>query len=426
MSSEKQKQEEVTFNLEGLEEQILAHIKQNGGKASVLGPAFAQEVIRRTYQALLDAEMEEHLGYSKHSKTGKTQENRRNGRGRKKIRGDFGEVEINPPRDRDGSFSPIAIKKREASVGNFTEKIISLYARGLTTREIEEHLREMYGIEASESLISRATDAVKREVTEWQNRPLERVYVVLYVDGIRFNVRVPGEHQIRKKVVYTVLGINTEGLQEVLGLWISDAEGAHFWLKVFNDLHARGVEDILIACGDGLKGLPEAIEEVFPKAEVQLCIVHQIRNATKFVSWKDRKQFCADMKLIYGAPTEEAACAALDELEAKWGDRYPASIDSWRRNWERLVTFLRYPLELRKVVYTTNSIEGLHALFRKNTSNRKVFPNDDALMKLLYLNIQNFTKKWRKRQGWGKLMNQISILFPNRLEPSELGPFTGE
>lgn len=413
--SEENKLEGVKFSFDGFEEQLLKHVRNNGGTAGIGGQGFIKELVRRTYQALLNAEMEEHLGYEKHAPDGKGRDNTRNGHGQKTVRGDFGQVEIETPRDRKGTFSPVIIKKRESSVGDFTEKIISLYARGMTTREIEEHLKEMYQIDISPTFISRATDTVQREIIDWQNRPLEKLYVILYVDGIRFSVRSSDNGPIRKKVFYTVLGVNASGRQDVLGLWIADSEGASFWLKVLNEIKARGVEDILIACVDGLVGLPDVFETVFPNTDVQLCIVHQIRNATKFVAYKDRKQFCADMKPIYHASSEAAAKAALDDLEAKWGAKYPMSVKSWRDNWERLITFIQYPVELRKIIYTTNSVERLHDLLRKNTSNRRVFPNDDALLKLLYLNIKNFSKKWTKRQGWDIVMNQLSILFPDRL-----------
>jgi transposase-like protein len=292
----------------------------------------------------------------------------------------------------------------------------------MTTREIEEHLREMYSIEVSPQFISRATERLQTEIVEWQNRNLEKVYPVVYVDGLHVSVRAGNNAgAVIRKCVYVVLGVSCSGHQEVMGLWIEETEGARFWLKVFNDLKARGVSDILLLCGDGLKGLPEAVEAVYPATDVQLCVVHQIRNATKFVSYKDRKAFCADMRRIYTAPTIEAAELALDDLERKWGDRYPMSIASWRNNWERLTTFLRYPVEVRRTVYTTNAIESLNAQMRKNTSNRKVFPNDDAVIKILFLNVRNFSNRWTRRQGWDIVMNQLSIMFGDRLSPEVIG-----
>ncbi len=407
------------FDTKAFEAALKAQVKAAGGTKEFYKKGdFIQSLVKTAFQSLLNAEMEEHLGYDKHAPEGRNSGNSRNGKGRKKVRGDFGEVEIETPRDREASFDPQLIKKRETNIGNFADKIVSLYARGMTTREIEEHLREMYGIDVSPQFVTRATEHVQTDIVEWQNRPLERVYPVVYVDGLFVPVRSGNNAgSVTKKCVHIVLGISAEGRQEVLGLWIEESEGARFWLKVFNDLKARGVEDILILCGDGLKGLPEAVEAVYPKTDVQLCVVHQIRNATKFVSYKDRKAFCADMRPIYTAPTIEAAEAALEEFAAKWGSRYPMSIASWRANWLRLTMFYKYPVELRKMVYTTNAIESLNAQLRKNTSNRKVFPNDEAVIKILFLNVRNFTNRWTKRQGWDIVMNQLLMIFGDRLVP---------
>ena len=420
METETQATNEATvFDAKSFEKQLLAQVKAAGGtKAFYAKHDIIKELLKSTFQALLNAEMEEHLGYEKHSPRGENTSNARNGRGKKKVRGDFGEVEIETPRDRDASFDPALIKKRQTSVGNFADKIVSLYARGMTTREIEDHLREMYQIEVSPQFITRATEKVQEEIIEWQNRPLEAVYPVVYVDGLMVSVRSGNNAgAVTRKCVHIVLGVSCSGRQDVLGLWIEESEGARFWLKVFNDLKARGVQDILILCGDGLKGLPDAVESVFPNTDVQLCVVHQIRNATKFVSFKDRKAFCADMRPIYTAPTIEAAELALAEFAAKWEARYPMSIASWRNNWGALTTFFKYPVELRKIIYTTNAIESLNAQLRKNTSNRKVFPNDDSVIKILFLNVKNFTNKWNKRQGWDIVMNQLSLIFGDRLAP---------
>lgn len=406
------------FDAKVFKKQLMEHVRSGGGSAAVGGQDFVKSLTKSAMEALLQVEMEEHLGYAKHAPEGKNSGNSRNGTDSKTIRGDFGEVSIETPRDRNGEFDPQIVKKRETNVPGFTDKIISLYARGMTTREIEDHLRDLYGIDVAPSFISKATERINEEVVEWQNRPLAALYPVVYVDGMRVNVKAQGERNtgaVIKKVIYTVLGISMDGLQSVLGMWIAETEGAHFWLKVFNDLKARGVHDILIACGDGLTGLPEAIENVFPQVDVQLCVVHQIRNATKFVAWKDRRLFCADMRNIYTAPTIEAAALALDELERIWGSKYPMSVESWRRNWERLTTFFKYPVELRKVIYTTNAIESLHSRLRKNTSNRKVFPTDDSVLKLLFLNVRNFSNKWTKRQYWDIVMNQLSIMYRDRI-----------
>jgi len=271
----------------------------------------------------------------------------------------------------------------------------------------------MYGVEASPAFISRATESVLEEVRLWQNRRLESLYAILYLDGIRYKVRDGGS--VKNKVIYLCIGVTLEGEQDVLGMWISESEGAKFWLSVCQDLHTRGVEDILIACVDGLTGFPDAINAVFPNADVQLCIVHHVRAVTRFVSFKDRKEFCADMREIYTADTEADAAAALDRLEEKWGAKYPASIKSWRKHWPLLSTFFRYPKEIRKIIYTTNSIEALNAQLRKNTSNRKVFPSDEAVFKLLYLNIRRITKKWKKRWNWNSVFNQLTIMFEERV-----------
>jgi len=405
------------FEAQSVKEALLKQVKSAGGTAAFYAQGdFMKGMMKTMMEALLEAEMDEHLGFEKNNAEPKETSNRRNGKGKKTVRGDFGEVEIATPRDREASFEPAIVKKGQKSVGSFTDKVLSLYTRGMTTREIEEHLREMYEIDISPQFVSRAVEGVHEALTEWQNRPLEALYPVVYVDGLYVTTRA-GENRgaVVKRCIYVVLGVSVSGQQEVLGLWIQDTEGARFWLKVFNDLKARGVRDALILCGDGLGGLPEAAISVFPQVDVQLCVVHHIRAVTRYVSFQDRKKFCGDMKPIYNAPTVEAAELALKEFEKKWGERYPASIDSWKRNWERLTAFYKYPVEIRKIVYTTNGIESLNAQLRKNTSNRKVFPTENSVLALLYLNIQNFTTRWTKRQGWDRLMNQLSIMFSERI-----------
>lgn len=402
-----------SFDTAAFQKQLQQHIKAAGGTVKIGGQAFLQQIVKAALQAMLEAEMTEHLGYEPHA--GQGTGNSRNGRGSKKVRGDFGEVTLAPPRDRNGSFEPQVVAKREANVGNFSKKIVSLYARGLTTREIQEHLKEIYDIEVSPEFISRVTARVQEEVIAWQNRPLQSFYPVVYVDGMFLNVRDgEGSAKVLKKCLYTVLGIDCSGQQEVLGLWMAQSEGARFWLHVFNDLQARGVKDILILCGDGLSGLPDAVAEVYPKADVQLCVVHQIRSATRFVPIRRRKDFCGDMRQIYTAPTLAAAEAALEQLDRNWGKQYPTAISSWRRHWPLLSTFFRYPVELRKLIYTTNSIENLHGRLRKNTRNRKIFPNDEAAIRLHYLNVKSITRKWSKRAGWDKVMNQLVLMHPER------------
>lgn len=403
--------------LEGdsLKKLLMARIRAQGGTKAIDSKNLFQSLVQQSLEAFLELEMEEHLGYERHDSAGRGTGNSRNGYGSKTVRGDFGEVRIDTPRDRNASFEPKIVGKRQTSIGNFTETVISLYARGMTTREIEEHVKQIYGVEISPQFVSRATEQLQEQITDWQNRPLERVYPILFVDGLRVAVR--SDKAVLNKCVYTVLGVNLEGRQEVLGLWIEETEGARFWLKVFNDLKARGVQEILILCGDGLTGLPQAVESVFPLADVQLCVVHHIRNCTKFVSYKDRKAFCAAMRPIYTAPTIEAAELALDAFDQAWGRRYPMSVVSWRKQWDRLTTFFKYPVELRRIVYTTNAIESLHSQMRKNISNRKVFPNDDAVRKILFLNIRNFSNRWSKRQGWDIVMNQLAVMFADRLKP---------
>ena len=394
---------------------LMDQVRAGGGTQAIDTKQLFQTLVKETLEAFLELEMEEHLGYPKHDAEGRGSGNSRNGASSKTVRGDFGEVEIETPRDRNSSFEPKIVAKRQTSVGNFKEAVISLYARGLTTREIEQHVKDIYGVEISPQFVSRATEELQQHIVDWQNRPLERIYPIIFVDGLRVAVRT--DKGVVKKCVYTVLGVSVSGKQEVLGLWIEETEGARFWLKVFNDLKARGVCDALIVCGDGLTGLRNAVESVFPHADVQLCVVHHIRNVTKFVSWKDRKPLCADLRPIYTAPTIEAAELALDRFEQLWGARYPMSATAWRNHWNDLTTFFKYPVELRRMIYTTNAIESLHSQMRKNISNRKVFPNDESVLKILFLNIRNFTNRWTKRQGWDTVMNQLMMIFGDRLKP---------
>jgi transposase-like protein len=408
--------EPSAFDTQQFKQQLLDHVKAAGGTAKVGGQNFIQGLVKTAFEALLEAEMAEHLGYDRHDPAGHGTGNSRNGKGRKTIRGDFGQVQIQTPRDRNGSFQPQIVEKRSSTVGNFADKIVSLYARGMSTHEIEDHLYEMYGVEASAMIVSRAAAAVQQEITEWQSRPLEKLYPVLYVDGMFLNVREgEGSAKVQRRCLYTVLAVDCSGKQHVLGLWMEQTEGARFWLKVFQDLKSRGVEDILILCADGLKGLPEAVAAVFPQTDVQLCIVHQIRNATKYVHWKDRKSFCADMRAIYTASTIEAAALALDRMESLWGGKYGYAIASWRTNWNLLTTFFRYPQELRTFIYTTNAIESLHSRMRKNTENRRIFPSDESAIRLIYLNIRNMARHWTRRMGWGSVFQQLLIAFPERL-----------
>jgi putative transposase len=394
---------------------LMDQVRAAGGTQAIDTKQLFQKLVKETLEVLLELEMEEHLGYAKHDAAGRGSGNSRNGASGKTVRGDFGEIEIETPRDRNSSFEPKIVAKRQTSIGNFSEAVVSLYARGMSTREIEQHIKEMYGVEISPQFVWRATEELQQQIAEWQSRPLERVYPIIFVDGLRVAVRT--DKGVLKKCVYTVLGVSLSGKQEVLGLWIEETEGARFWLKVFNDLKARSVQDVLIVCGDGLTGLRNAVESVFPQADVQLCVVHHIRNVTKFVSWKDRKPLCAAMRPIYMAPTIEAAELALDRFAQSWEARYPASVAAWRNHWNELTTFFKYPVELRRMIYTTNAIESLHSQMRKNIANRKVFPNDDAVIKILFLNLRNFVNRWTKRQGWDIVMNQLMMIFGDRLKP---------
>ncbi|HWD98816.1 MAG TPA: IS256 family transposase [Bryobacteraceae bacterium] len=405
----------LTQDPQALKKLLMAQVRARGGTPAMDSKAVVQSLVKQTLEAFLELEMEEHLGYGRYAAEGRGSGNSRNGVGTKTVRGDFGELEIETPRDRNGDFEPKLVAKRQTSLGNFTEAVVSLYTRGMSTREIEDHIKQVYGIEISPQFVSRATEQLQQQITDWQSRPLERVYPVIFVDGLRVAVRT--EKGVIKKCVYTVLGVNVAGRQEVLGLWIEETEGARFWLKVLNDLKARGVQDALVVCGDGLTGLPEAVRSAFPQSDVQLCVVHQIRNATKFVSFKDRKAFCASMRPIYTAPNVEAAELALERFAESWGDRYPMSVASWRTHWDGLTAFFKYPVEFRRLIYTTNAIESLHSQMRKNIATRKMFPNDDAVIKILFLNIRNFSNRWSRRQGWDIVMNQLAVMFGDRLKP---------
>jgi transposase-like protein len=393
---------------------LMDQVRARAGTDAVNTRQVFNNLVKDTLEAFLELELEQHLGYAKHDPEGRGSGNSRNGSTPKRVRGDFGEIEIETPRDRNSSFEPKIVAKRQTSVGNFGEAVISLYARGLTTREIEQHVKDIYGVEISPQFVSRLTEELQQQITEWQSRPLERVYPIIFIDGLRVAVR--SDKGVLKKCVYTVLGVSLSGRQEVLGLWIEETEGARFWVKVLNDLKARGVWDVILLCGDGLPGLRNAVESAFPQADIQLCVVHHIRNVTKFVSWKDRKLLCAAMRPIYTAPTMEAAELALERFAQAWEARYPMSVAAWRNRWCELTTFFHYPVELRRIIYTTNAIESLHSQMRKNISNRKVFPNDEAVIKILFLNIRNFANRWTKRQGWDIVMNQLMMLFGDRLK----------
>ena len=363
----------------------------------------------------LEGELDDELGYTKYDYRNKEGENSRNGYSKKTLKTSFGETEIKVPRDRDGEFEPQLVKKNQTTLtGDIEEKILSMYAKGMTTSDIETHIQDIYGLECSDSTISRITDKILPVVREWQSRPLEEVYAVVFMDAIHFHVRSEG--QIVKKAVYIAIGINMDGLKEVLGMWVGENESAKFWLSVMNGLKNRGLQDILIACVDGLTGFPAAIEAVYPKTEIQQCIIHQIRNTTRFVSYKDIKALMADLKKVYAAIDEQTALSELENFDEKWGTKYPKIAISWRDNWANLSTYFKYPQEVRTLIYTTNAIEGFNRQLRKVTKNKGVFPTDDSLLKMLYLAMMDITKKWTgKRREWGQIHSQLEIFFADRL-----------
>ncbi len=376
---------------------------------------FFQQLKRGLVNGMLEGEMEHHLGYQKHDKSNKPVDNRRNGHYPKTVIAGDDTLEIAVPRDRDGEFAPRLVPKGVRQFDGFDDKVISLYARGMTMREIQEHLYEIYGTQVSHELISSVTDKVIDEVNAWQNRPLESLYPIIYLDCIHIKTR--DNHMICNKAVYIALAVNMEGQKEVLGLWISKNEGAKFWLQVVTELKNRGVEDILIACVDGLKGFEEAITSVFPQTIVQLCIVHMVRNSMRFVPWKDKKAVAADLKAIYSAPSEEAALLELQNFRDKWDDKYPTISDIWQRNWNGIVPCLAFPEFIKRAIYTTNAIEAVNRQIRKIIKNKGVFPNDTAVKKSLFLALQNAKKKWTMPiRNWPQALNQFAILFNDRIK----------
>lgn len=373
-----------------------------------------KQITKAVVERALQAEMAAHLGHGKHEPVENPAGNTRNGKSQKTLKGEFGELPIDIPRDRHGTFEPQLIPKHQTRWTGFDDKILSLYARGMTVREIQGHLEEMYGTEVSPTLISSVTDAVIEEVKAWQVRPLDALYPIVYLDCIHVKVRDAGA--VRVKAVYLALGINLGGEKELLGLWIAQTEGAKFWLQVVTELKNRGVQDVFIACVDGLKGFPEAIEVVFPKTAVQLCIVHLVRYSLNYVSWKLRKAVAADLRAVYTAATAEEAAQRLAEFEGKWGEAYPTIGQSWRRNWPRITPFFDYPPEIRKVIYTTNAIESVNMSLRKVTKNRGSFPSDEALLKLFYLALRNISKKWTMPiRDWKAALTRFTIQFEDRM-----------
>jgi putative transposase len=376
--------------------------------------SFFNDLFKQGVEEMLKAELDAHLGYEKHSKEGYGSGNSRNGSYPKKIKTDnLGDMVLNIPRDRNGEFEPQLIPKGQRMSDKLEEAITGMYSRGMTTSDISEQVKEIYGIDVSEGTISNVTNRIIEHVKEWQNRPLEQVYFTVWMDGIVLKVRQNGKYV--NKCVFIVIGLKNDGLKEVLGMWIADNESAAFWLTVLTDLKARGVEDILIACTDNLTGFTGAIKGVFPNAVTQLCIVHQIRNSCKFVVWKDRKEFCADLKNIYAATNAEFAEKALFAMDLKWGSKYKYAIQSWQNNWDNLTQYFNYPLEIRKLIYTTNTIENLNRGIRKYTKTKVQFTDDNAVLKAVYLSIRNIEEKWNMPiQNWGIILHQFLTIFENR------------
>jgi len=373
-----------------------------------------QQLTKALVERALEGELTHQLGYDKHSPTGHNSGNSRNGTTPKTVKGKRGEMRINVPRDRNSEFEPQLIKKGQTRFNGFDDKILSLYARGMTTREIQGHLEEIYGVEVSPDLISTVTDSVLDEVKVWQARALDEVYPIVYLDALQVKARDEG--RVSNRAIYLAIGVNMSGLKEVLGMWTSETEGAKFWMSVVTELNNRGVKDIFVACVDGLKGFPEAIEAVFPRTDVQLCLVHLVRHSTKYVSYKDRKQVATDLKTIYRAATAQEAEANLESFAGKWDTRYPMISKSWRANWSRVVPMFGFPEEIRRAVYTTNAIESLNMSLRKIIKNRPSFPSTDAVMKLLYLALNKISKKWTMPiRDWGAAINQFAIIYGDRM-----------
>jgi transposase-like protein len=377
-----------------------------------------QEVLKKLFgdalQEMLEAELDNDLGYSKYDYKNKETTNSRNGHSKKTLRSDYGKLNIDIPRDREAEFEPAIVKKYQNDVSSIDDQVLSMYARGMTTRDIESHLENIYGVDASPELISKITDKIIPLVTEWGNRPLSSLYAILFMDAIHYKVRSEG--RVITKAAYTAIGVDLEGVKDVLGIWVGENESAKFWLSVINEIKNRGVKDILIVSVDNLSGFSDAIKAVFPETEIQKCILHQIRNSTRFISYKDLKAFTADLKKIYKAVNEETAISALDDLEERWAKKYPLAVKSWRTNWGELATYLKYPEELRRIIYTTNTVENYHRALRKVTKAKSVFPNDQSLMKILYLATMDTTKKWKDRmRDWPLIISQLEIYFGERI-----------
>ena len=409
----KEEQDEVVRSL-------LAHVPEDFfARFKTMGElnAFTDTLFKRGVERMLEAELDEHLGYSKYSPQGKGTGNSRNGKGHKLLKSQSGEITIEVPRDRNSTFEPLVVPKRQGVIDKIESIIISLYARGMSVEDISAQIKDIYGVSISPSSISNITDQVLSDVDEWQKRALDATYLIVWLDGISLKVRNNGK--ITNKSVYLIIGLNTMGKKEVIGMWMHETESASFWMSVLNDLKARGVQDVLIACSDNLKGLTQAIKAIFPETVTQLCIVHQIRNTMRYIASKDKRNFMADLKKVYGAANEEQAQENFNLLEGKWGKKYPYAIKSWIANWEELTSFLKYPMELRRIIYTTNIIENLNRNIRKFTRNKSMFPDDDALRKSIYLALKEASYSWRMTiRDWALIANQLTILFPDRCKLS--------
>lgn len=374
-----------------------------------------KKLLKSSLEQMLAAEMDEHLGYEKHSVAGINSGNSRNGTSPKRVKTGQGEIPLDIPRDRNGKYSPIVIGKHQRTLGDLEDKIISMYAKGMTTRDIQEHVEEIYGLQISPTAVSNITDTIIEHIHQWQSRPLESIYAIVFFDAIYYKVREDGK--VVNKAAYTCLSVDLHGFKEMLGIWIGQAESSRFWLTIFNELKNRGVNDILITCVDGLKGFAEAIETAFPQTEVQQCILHQIRSSLKYVASKNQKEFMAELRQVYTATTEDDALVHLNALEEKWRQKYPLVIRSWRENWRKLSTYFKYPDEVRRIIYTTNAVEALHRQFRKVTKAKSLFPNDEALNKMLYLAYRDIAKTWNRPIGdWALVISQLSIFFKERLD----------
>ena len=403
-----------------LSEELLKQLQEDVAKSKSVDDLMGKDgavkrLIKGLLEEMLGGELSGHLGYEKHEKKPKEGSNRRNGSSQKTLKSEYGPLTIDIPRDRNGEFDPVLIAKYQKDLGQIEEKILSMYAKGMSTRDIGAHIRDIYGIDIAPTTISAITEKVLLRVKQWQSRALDSLYPILYFDAIHFKVREEG--RVVTKAAYTALGIDMRGHKDLLGIWIGDADSATFWLSVLTEIRNRGVLDILITCVDGLKGFPEAIATIFPKTEVQVCVIHQIRNSLRYINWSDRRPFMKDLKTVYQAATLEAAETALDELEEKWGKKYSLVVQSWQRNWPRLSTYFKYPQEIRRIIYTTNIVEGLHRQLRKVTKNKASFPHDDALRKQLFMAFEEISKKWnRPLPKWPFILSQMNIIFGKRVE----------